>query len=334
VKHLTHVRTVSGVAAAALALALLVAPAVASATAVIPGDPTVIGRHLGGRDAAYATEAIRTALIVPALAPLEVVVDETTLTLLPRRLVSIDITATVAAAFEPTAAATYELQPRYRVNEGALRRWLKGKSARIGRAAVNATYVLDARHRKLIAKKGVPGRRADVVAGTAVIAPVIVASAASGGATQTPVVVPMTDVAPKITTGKLGKAILVVLAQRRVNLYSHGRRSRSFRCAIGTPAHPTPTGTFKIVGKASMPSWRNPGSAWAIGMPAYIPPGPSNPLGTRALYLNSPGIRIHGTTKIGSIGTAASHGCMRMVRHDIETLYPLVPVGTPVFIIR
>ncbi len=67
-------------------------------------------------------------------------------------------------------------------------------------------------------------------------------------------------------------------------------------------------------------------------MPAYIPPGPGNPLGTRALYLNAPGIRIHGTYNSASIGTYASHGCIRMLIGDSEALFPLVPVGTKVII--
>jgi L,D-transpeptidase ErfK/SrfK len=81
-----------------------------------------------------------------------------------------------------------------------------------------------------------------------------------------------------------------------------------------------------------MPSWGNPGSAWAANMPAYIPPGPSNPLGTRALNLNASGIRIHGTTSDWSIGRAASHGCMRMHRWDVEELFDRVEIGTPVLI--
>ena len=68
-------------------------------------------------------------------------------------------------------------------------------------------------------------------------------------------------------------------------------------------------------------------------MPASIPPGPSNPLGTRALNINAPGIRIHGTSNLASLGTAASHGCIRMSIADSEYLFERVDVGTPVIII-
>ena len=73
-------------------------------------------------------------------------------------------------------------------------------------------------------------------------------------------------------------------------------------------------------------------TGWGAGEPATIPPGPGNPLGTRALYLNAPGIRIHGTYDTASVGTYASHGCIRMTISDSEDLYPRVPVGTTVLI--
>ena len=71
---------------------------------------------------------------------------------------------------------------------------------------------------------------------------------------------------------------------------------------------------------------------WGAGLPPSIGPGPGNPLGTRAMYLNAPGIRIHGTWDDSSIGTAASHGCIRMHVQDSEQLYPLVPIGTRVIV--
>jgi lipoprotein-anchoring transpeptidase ErfK/SrfK len=126
----------------------------------------------------------------------------------------------------------------------------------------------------------------------------------------------------------------VVRSKRHMWLYDGEKVIFSAPVAIGTPGHPTPLGTWKVVGKVKNPSWTNPGAAWAASMPPYIPPGPSNPLGTRAIYLSASGIRFHGTNNINSVGTAASHGCMRMYRSDIEALYPKVPVGIDVFILR
>jgi lipoprotein-anchoring transpeptidase ErfK/SrfK len=104
------------------------------------------------------------------------------------------------------------------------------------------------------------------------------------------------------------------------------------------PRYPTPTGTFVIARKVKNPSWTNPGGAWGRGMPRYIKPGPRNPLGTRALYLyrsgHDTGIRFHGTSNTGSIGHAASHGCMRMKRKDVEKFFTQVPVGTTVFVVK
>jgi len=136
-----------------------------------------------------------------------------------------------------------------------------------------------------------------------------------------------------VTEENLGPTILVDISERRLYLYDKGQLVKEYGVAVGTPGHPTPKGDFKITLKRYRPTWSNPGSAWAANMPASIPPGPSNPLGTRALNIDSPGIRIHGTSADGSIGTAASHGCMRMHRWDIEDLYERVEVGTPVVII-
>ena len=83
-----------------------------------------------------------------------------------------------------------------------------------------------------------------------------------------------------------------------------------------------------------MPRWVNPGSVWAKDMPKVIPPGFSNPLGVRALALNATAILIHGTSNYGSIGSAASHGCIRMRNSDIVNFFPLIGVGVPVDIIN
>jgi len=145
--------------------------------------------------------------------------------------------------------------------------------------------------------------------------------------------VPLRTVAPSVTDDSLGKTIVVDISENHLYLYDGFHVIRKFNVATAAEGFVTPLGTWEIVNKVMNPSWTNPDpTGWGAGMPAYIPPGPDNPLGTRALYLSAPGIRIHGTTNVDSIGTYASHGCIRMRMPDVETLYPLVPVGTPVLV--
>ena len=91
-----------------------------------------------------------------------------------------------------------------------------------------------------------------------------------------------------------------------------------------------------MTGKVKNPTWRNPYSDWSKNMPAAIHGGVNNPLGTRAIYISASGIRMHGVpaSENSSIGHRASHGCMRMKRHDAEDFYPRVPVGITVWIIK
>jgi lipoprotein-anchoring transpeptidase ErfK/SrfK len=139
--------------------------------------------------------------------------------------------------------------------------------------------------------------------------------------------------APKISDGELGKTLTVDLTTLSLRLWDRFKVVRSYPVATAQPGFVTPIGRWSVVDKVMWPSWTNPDpTGWGAGMPLYIPPGPDNPLGTRALYLSAPGIRIHGTPEDSSIGTYASHGCIRMHISDSEALYPLVKVGTPVVI--
>lgn len=128
-------------------------------------------------------------------------------------------------------------------------------------------------------------------------------------------------------------AIVVNLQEFRLDLYDGPRLKEHFVVGVGALSFPTPPGAYYVRSKATNPTWRNPGSSWARGMPAYIGPGPRNPLGTRALRLDRGALVIHGTPQPWSVGHRASHGCIRMRRDDIEHLYNLVPEHTPVFII-
>ncbi len=123
--------------------------------------------------------------------------------------------------------------------------------------------------------------------------------------------------------------LYISLNRRTLTLYRDGRAFKKFRVAIGMPGYETPTGNFSVVVMQTNPAWLPPDSPWAKGL-GPIPPGPGNPLGTRWIGTSSAGVGIHGTTAGWSIGTAASHGCLRMHMPDVENLYQYVVVGMPV----
>jgi lipoprotein-anchoring transpeptidase ErfK/SrfK len=145
---------------------------------------------------------------------------------------------------------------------------------------------------------------------------------------------PLRKIEPEVTRDDLGETIIVDLSELELSLYDGLRLDRTYPVAAGSPSYPTPQGQWEIVNKAENPTWTNPApDGWGKDLPLQIAGGPSNPLGTRALYLNAPGIRIHGTPASYSIGSYASHGCIRMLMEDVEELYEIVPIGTTVHVV-
>jgi len=127
--------------------------------------------------------------------------------------------------------------------------------------------------------------------------------------------------------------IVVDREQNKLRLYNGRTLVRVFPVATGQAIYPTPAGVWFIKDKQLNPWWYPPTyDAWAKGLKP-VPPGPGNPLGTRWMGLNAPGVGIHGTDAPGSIGYSASHGCIRMQVPDAEWLFPRVTVGTPVVVV-
>jgi L,D-transpeptidase ErfK/SrfK len=130
--------------------------------------------------------------------------------------------------------------------------------------------------------------------------------------------------------------VINVAARRLFYFPPEGGRVETFPIAIGTLESETPTGTAKIVRGERLPTWyptaqmrrKDPTLALAV------PPGPKNPLGTFAFYLNWPAYLIHGTNMPDGIGRAVSHGCIQLYPEDIERLSKVVRIGTPVRIIK
>jgi lipoprotein-anchoring transpeptidase ErfK/SrfK len=180
---------------------------------------------------------------------------------------------------------------------------------------------------RVVTHRSTPGRTLDPKDASARILSALRAGASS-------VVLKTQKVAPKVTEKTLGATLVIRRDVHRLYLYEGFRVARTYPVATAAAGYETPPGSWTVVNKQENPTWTNPApDTWGAGLPASIPPGPGNPLGTRALYLNAPGIRIHGTYDVASVGTNASHGCIRMFMADIEALYPLVPIGTPVYVI-
>jgi lipoprotein-anchoring transpeptidase ErfK/SrfK len=137
-------------------------------------------------------------------------------------------------------------------------------------------------------------------------------------------------VGPRVV-GALTGRIVVDLSECRLYLYKDGKLVKTYSVAVGQPAYPTPTGDYYIVTMVKNPTWIPPDSPWARGLEP-IPPGPGNPVGTRWIGTSARGVGIHGTPADYSIGTHASHGCIRMHMWDVEDLFGRIAVGVPVTI--
>jgi len=118
------------------------------------------------------------------------------------------------------------------------------------------------------------------------------------------------------------RRIIVSIPDRKLAVMEAGRVLRVFPTAVGAPKSPSPAGAFRIVVRIPDPTW--------YGKGRIVPPGKSNPLGTRWLGLSVQGYGIHGTNNPASIGHNASHGCIRMRNHDVEQLFEMVSVGDTV----
>lgn len=118
------------------------------------------------------------------------------------------------------------------------------------------------------------------------------------------------------------------------------RKVISYSVGIGRVDWKTPLGVTKVVGKVTNPTWTPPPSIRAEHLakgdvlPEVWPAGPDNPLGLFAFRLGIPGYLLHSTNKPQGVGMQVSHGCMRLYPKDIEQMFPMLPVGTPVNIVN
>jgi lipoprotein-anchoring transpeptidase ErfK/SrfK len=286
---------------------------------VLPAGVRVAGVRVGGLSPADAVAVVKDAFA----RPLPVVVDRNRLLLDPSRVASVYAATAVARARVSAAGTNVPLVVS--VHGPALRTWVAAIGKRFSRTPVDATLKFRD------AKPVIRGDRAGRSINTKVLLARVIAALRSNS--RLPLRVHTRAVAPEVGTDAFAEVIVINRGQNRLYLYNETKLRRSFAVATGQAIYPTPRGRWQIVVKWKNPWWYPPvQDDWAKGLKP-VPPGPSNPLGTRWMGLNAPGVGIHGTDEPTSIGYSASHGCIRMQVPDAEWLFDRVDLGTTVYIV-
>lgn len=127
--------------------------------------------------------------------------------------------------------------------------------------------------------------------------------------------------------------VVVETGERRLYLVMDGGKALKYGVGVGRDGFAW-SGTHRVTRKAEWPGWTPPAAMRkrVPDLPAYMPGGPDNPLGARALYIGSTLYRIHGTSEPWSIGQAVSSGCIRLTNEDVTDLYERVNVGALVVV--
>lgn len=287
--------------------------------ATIPAGVTIAGVAVGGMTREAAVAAVQAAFA----APLPIVVAGHHLAPMPSALGS-SIEAQKAVDSAQNAAAGTSIQVVVTVRLERLRAYVDTVAKRFDRPPRDSQLLL--RNLRPFITKGSPGRVLDRPVAVRAISAALLQNRRTG------LVLRSKKQAQTVTRNDFGAAIVIRRKSNRLYLYGGMTQIRILGVATGQDRYPTPLGRFQIVVKWRNPWWFPPASPWAKGEKP-IPPGPSNPLGTRWMGISAPGVGIHGTNNESSIGYSVSHGCIRMHVADAEWLFNRVEIGTPVFIV-
>jgi lipoprotein-anchoring transpeptidase ErfK/SrfK len=212
----------------------------------------------------------------------------------------------------------------------AVKAFVERVNGRVRRSARNASIRITVRH--IFRKRARHGRALPVTRTRAAIDAALGDPAAPRKVHQK-----LVKVSPKVTYANLARVYNTVVTIDRPNfklrLFKGLKFRKSYGIAVGMAGLETPAGRYAIQNKQVNPAWHVPNSAWAGSLAGQVIPGgaPNNPLKARWMGIAN-GVGIHGTAEAWSIGTRASHGCIRMHVPDVVDLFRRVPVGAPVLI--
>jgi lipoprotein-anchoring transpeptidase ErfK/SrfK len=242
--------------------------------------------------------------------------------------------ALAAGAASPPAAdgtvAPVIVAPVVTFQRKAINKWIGGIRDAVQTAPQDATIAYSIR--SIVRRGGRPGRKLRTAGLRAAVEQAFADPAAARllrpGVRRVPA---------KVGRKDLPRAYPVVLTIEQstftLRLFKRLKLAKTYRVAVGLPEYPTPSGTFAITSKQVNPVWTAPNSPWAGELAGQSIAGGAadNPLKARWMGLAG-GVGIHGTGQPWSIGTRASHGCIRMTVSDVVDLFSRVPMGAPVYI--
>jgi lipoprotein-anchoring transpeptidase ErfK/SrfK len=284
----------------------------------LPVRVRVGGAAVGGLTVGAAERTVRRSFATP----LAVVVDGRTFRVDPTKLGKAYVEGAVARGRAAKPGTKVPLAVR--VDGRAVRAWAVRLSSRLERHPRDA--VLRLRDGKPLIVEQRYGRKLDRGELVRRVASALAAN------DRRPVRLRTKRIVPRALANGFGAVIVIERSRNVLSLYRGMKLWRTFDVATGQSAYPTPRGRFEIVTMWRHPWWYPPASDWAQGLEP-VPPGPSNPLGTRWMGISAPGVGIHGTPQPQSIGYSVSHGCVRMLVPEAEWLFEHVSIGTTVFVL-
>lgn len=309
-------------------------PAAQPTERVIAAGVKAGGVDLGGQTIEQATATLATGVGATLVAPVDVAVGSKSFRLDPTKDAKLQFDA------ETTAKRAYyagrdkgpnqEVALALRFSNVSLREWAKGVRAKTGRKGRDAKVQITVRRMKLTTSA--TGRSVNDVQLARRLAATLADPARPRVLRQK-----LRKTQPDVTTAEVkkryGTVITVDRAAHKLRLFKRLKLSKTYGIAVGAAGYDTPPGLFNIQSKQVNPAWHVPNSDWAGGLQGQVIPGgaPNNPLKARWLGVNG-SVGIHGTAEEWSIGSRASHGCIRMRVADVVDLYPRVPMGAPVLI--
>jgi lipoprotein-anchoring transpeptidase ErfK/SrfK len=306
---------------------------------------TIGGVDVSGMTADEATDAVKTRLVKPLRKKITATYDGVRYQLSPDKLeVDSDVDGMVDRALEksqegglPSRVWRYAtggevdvaISPQVTYSSDAIDEFVNKVAAEVNTDPVNATI-----EPTTVSLQGVAGHDGVSVNEAALRRRIeSVVQRTDHRKVSVPVDVVHPDVTKDDLAARYPTYITVDESSFTVTLWKDLKAVKKYTVAVGQPAYPTPTGLYSIESKQVDPVWSVPNSPWAgeLGGSTVAGGSAENPLKARWMGITD-GAGFHGTDDVASLGTAASHGCVRMSVPDVIDLYNQVPVGTPVYI--